>query len=601
MKTLELVRGDPEDAKDGASYSRFVIPFSYQRAPHASVGVQKSEFCYKYVADTYCGSKDEDHRWRREYLTRETEAILFENAKWFRLHQFRDGKDDIGPEFRPKFTIQVNGKKIAASLSAPLLVLFECPPDNPSGKSEMSGDILQVGFLVVEIFFADHQKEAVMLDDLLKINELFRYFGSPFKAHYEDRELGNFLQPDPFELSLTKSGDQKLDLEGDENRYYGRWWQLVDEVSIDGKWKIERATYTEHPVTDCVPNRPETATEQIEAKTRTAEHVVTATEPARNTYPDNRAFVWTCAILPLGAEHLWQTLTKEHWKASHYGHWIKLLNVDYPGDKTTDELRRTTAFEREWAEKHTHHRWEELGTYYGFTPHSGAALAPRFDDPPIWQHFRQMYFDQVLLLLYVRVVLFRFSARLAEISRDARNSGRATETWIEGFQHLRWQFTLFTNLYQFPLLSNQQQGVELYSLARECMEIDDLVREVQEQIHNSHDYLAQQLEQNQTRQIVSLTSEAAIQTHQMLSLTSEGAILTKRITFLTRFAVYISVVALSLALFGLSPFIDSPLLRYLTGKVGRFTLLSVFVVGLVIAAWFYLWRKEELFKEDTNE
>ncbi|MCI5163858.1 MAG: hypothetical protein D3917_17960, partial [Candidatus Electrothrix sp. AX5] len=45
------------------------------------------------------------------------------------------------------------------------------------------------------------------------------------------------------------------------------------------------------------------------------------------------------------------------------------------------------------------------------------------------------------------------------------------------------------NLYQFPLISNQQQGVEMYKIARESMDIDDLFKEVQEEISSTHEFL----------------------------------------------------------------------------------------------------------------
>lgn len=47
----------------------------------------------------------------------------------------------------------------------------------------------------------------------------------------------------------------------------------------------------------------------------------------------------------------------------------------------------------------------------------------------------------------------------------------------------------FTNLYQFPLISNQQQGIEMYSLAREIMDVEEFYREIKEEIHNANDYL----------------------------------------------------------------------------------------------------------------
>ena len=190
----------------------------------------------------------------------------------------------------------------------------------------------------------------------------------------------------------------------------------------------------------------------------------------------------------------------EDWEAHIYGHWIKLLNVDKP-DATARHTHFSTRFEREWAKERTYHRWEEWGTFYGFSYHSGALLCPPFNEPddvPLWRHFGTMYFDMYLLLLYVRVTLFRFSTQLTAISRDARGQGDdKIKDWSDKFEALRWQFALFTNLYQFPLISNQQQGLELYSLARKYLDLDDLYKEVHSEIQSSHDFLLQKQQQQQ--------------------------------------------------------------------------------------------------------
>jgi hypothetical protein len=171
---------------------------------------------------------------------------------------------------------------------------------------------------------------------------------------------------------------------------------------------------------------------------------------------------------------------------------VKLLNVDKPGNDEWATHENITRFEQKWAEDRTYLRWAEGESFYGFNYHSGAMLGPEWSDPPLWKHFGQMYFDQVLILLYLRVALFRFSTELSKISARARNIGyrRGVELLRGEFQNLRLTFALFQNLYQFPLLSNQQQGVEMYTLARQHLDVNDLFCEVQEEIHSSHEFLA---------------------------------------------------------------------------------------------------------------
>ncbi len=197
-------------------------------------------------------------------------------------------------------------------------------------------------------------------------------------------------------------------------------------------------------------------------------------------------------------------------RAHEFGHWIKLLNVDFPAD-TAASTNNSRQFERDWAKERTYGRWEEWGTFYGFSYHSGAMLGPPDKKLPLWRHFGQMYFDQTLLLLYLRVAIFRFSNELSTISSEARDpmGKNAQEQWLTDFQKLHWSFALFTNLYQFPLLSNQQQAIEMYSLARRCMDVDDLFKEVKAEIENCHDYLVVQETTQLTRRTTFLSVLAA--------------------------------------------------------------------------------------------
>jgi len=48
------------------------------------------------------------------------------------------------------------------------------------------------------------------------------------------------------------------------------------------------------------------------------------------------------------------------------------------------------------------------------------------------------------------------------------------------------------------LISNQQQGVELYACARKFMDVDELYREVEKEISTSHEYLDQQQQRKQS-------------------------------------------------------------------------------------------------------
>jgi hypothetical protein len=90
------------------------------------------------------------------------------------------------------------------------LVLFECPDeleDNPARSEE---DLLRTGFLLVEIYFPEAAQDSrPNLDDLLEVNELFRYWQSPFPNHAEEKGYKRLLDCVPLIPRTAHSNRQR--------------------------------------------------------------------------------------------------------------------------------------------------------------------------------------------------------------------------------------------------------------------------------------------------------------------------------------------------------------------------------------------------------
>ncbi len=471
---IPLVCGDP--ANEPASYTRFVLPFSYSPTKYTSQG--EPPWIYKLSESASI--------WRQNYLTVETATVLFHRAKWFDLK----GVNPLD------FPIPRNGRTLTIRMGTPRLVLFEWPSDPTAEHEDDRKDLLRIGFLIVETSFPK-KEESVVLGDLLEFNEKFRFWYQPYDGH--EKYYQPFLAKCPLDMREPNRlvGDGNL-----QNIYFERWASLL-EIPIEDEageiWGLFPDSWKQEAHTWVTGVRPPWDSGWI-------------------VYADNRTFVWTCAIVEGGGNKLQEafpTPSSSSLEACSFGHWIKLLNVDRPGPFPV-ATHESTQFERDWAKERTYRRWEEGGTFYGFNYHCGAMLGPPLnepDNPPLWKHFREMYFDQTLLLLYLRVGSFRFSRRLGRISakaQDTKERSEAKEEWQREFQNLRWSFALFTNLYEFPLLSNQQQGIEMYEIAREHMDVEEFFREIQEEIGSSHDYLAIQAGQEQTEITTLLTVVATL-------------------------------------------------------------------------------------------
>lgn len=386
--SVPLVIGDPEEGP--ASFTRFLLPFCWsERVP------------LKYTEAPLSNFQDRSH-----YFTPETSHVLYTRARWLRLA----GDNE-------EIELDLGGKPITATMPPPRLVLFEgaARPD----------PLLATGFLVLELNF----RTPVTLDELMVINEMFRYWRPPFNGHASAERALPGIGRVTYQSFAGKTGNPA---------YLSRW--------------IERAI------------RPLVAKDAMDEANEWSKSAKGNTGWIAQT--DERAFVWTCALTEKGA----------HGDAEQRA-WIRLLNVDLP---SSDPV---TAFEEQWAGPRTYDRWKHMGTLYGFNSHGGAMLGQPCDKPPTWRHFREIYFDQILLLLYLRASTFRFSRRLSVISEHLQKpkSGQG----FREFRDLRRSFAFLTNLYRFPLLSSQQQGIEMYSCARKALDIDELFEEVQEEIEST--------------------------------------------------------------------------------------------------------------------
>lgn len=451
---VELIGGSPWD-KEGfgpgtpASFSRFLLPFSYklQRKYNG-----KKELQFETVSIQNFDIA------RIRYFTSETAKVLYKRATWARIPKeaWENNRDRCGPF---TFMARKSNRCSQIKIAQPWIVLFE-------GQKQDAGahELLQHGFLILEAQL-DSSYNCPSLNDLLEFNDLFRFVDNPYPEHVDCffEALADF--PADF-CSCKKIND--CDPTSYFSLYKNRWLSLL-------KLPLHKDEKPYSLVTN----------QSLEFEKRNDHSCHLSCEKNKCLmYADNRAFVWTCAMLEKGANSLqekYKQKVSEPWK---FGHWLRLLNVDPPLDTPDITHAEIKEFEKEWLKERTYQRWAEKGTFYGYCYHSGAMLGPPAEAPPLWYHFGQMYFDQILLLFYLRITLFAFSRDLTQINDDDNPRLLAKE-----FKKLRRSFAKFTNLYQFPLISNQQQGVEMYEIARKNMDIDNLFRDVRNEVTSTHEYL----------------------------------------------------------------------------------------------------------------
>ncbi len=527
-----------ENGWRGASFVRFAVPLKYKLERLGSEAQSRTGQLYRPLVGPEPGGEPTSSE-RRTYFTGDLTKSLFERTQWFELgdcvdnapspkdrfpewaqtdgepvcmhfHGFAEGGEGPKSEAKAEVVSAVPKRDLLVQLHRPRLVLMEAakawerkdgrsPSFRTSGDCPMDHDVLATGFLIVDVSFPRSQEGGpVCLQDLLLLGERLRYWREPWRGHRE-QVMDPLVGPSGaalLESGVAYFGDWRNKLEHPVMDQNGELWKVVPDTALQ-----EASEWVKAAEKDFWPKKAGTGSGWI-------------------CYSDGRAFVWTCALLrdkeaaktldsiamSTGESDLHSSGSADRFHEIYFagkvpssGLWIRLVNVDGAkvaeagGGYSLPGAHSTSAFEQRWVEPRTYLRWAHLGTYYGYSEHGACQLVSIQDGgPPLWRHFAGIYCDQALLLLYLRTTTFRFSSWLSDLSARAHSAGEADwHAFREEFSRLRWNFVLFTNLYEFPLLSSQQQGVEMYSIQREFLDVDSLFQEIQREVYVFDDYLSQ--------------------------------------------------------------------------------------------------------------
>lgn len=140
-------------------------------------------------------------------------------------------------------------------------------------------------------------------------------------------------------------------------------------------------------------------------------------------------------------------------------------------------------------EKFLLRRWQHYGCLYGFTRYSSAyvGFGKNFIEN-VFNHFNSMYYQMALFSLCYRSFLLSFSQEVADTTRtlaenDENNNHR------DAFLALKEKFMKFTNIYWFPEITNQDQGIELFDLYKKSFDFKNMYDEVKEEVDRADAYL----------------------------------------------------------------------------------------------------------------
>ncbi|HAD13438.1 MAG TPA: hypothetical protein DCF33_13510, partial [Saprospirales bacterium] len=175
-------------------------------------------------------------------------------------------------------------------------------------------------------------------------------------------------------------------------------------------------------------------------------------------------------------------------------HRVIFLDGKSPG-LANDQLLRNLN------QNNTTPRTADYGTLFGITRYSFVALTDEeLGKNLVLPHLQSMYFQIALLSLLQRASILRFSEKITEIAANPDQKG-----YLEKSKALYMQYLHFVNKIYFREVTPQEQGIELYRMMQEKMDIPRDIDTLKQEIAEFHQLLDLENESRQTKAMNTLT------------------------------------------------------------------------------------------------
>lgn len=182
--------------------------------------------------------------------------------------------------------------------------------------------------------------------------------------------------------------------------------------------------------------------------------------------------------------------------------WYKYLFVDtgWPtcqNDEMMRDLLRT----------HTYLRWQKWNSLYGVSRYSFVYLTNSGVPSYLVDYFMTTYARMMEVALVQRASVLCFSN---EVTTLTKRRNWTLEKLSEYVDSLNEEYIRFINRMYFNELTSQDQGVELYGMIRQNLDIDSYVEELRDEIEKLHDTISFKVERSRNEKAETLNFMAAI-------------------------------------------------------------------------------------------
>ncbi|MBP2202245.1 hypothetical protein J3E07_001686 [Methanococcus voltae] len=200
--------------------------------------------------------------------------------------------------------------------------------------------------------------------------------------------------------------------------------------------------------------------------------------------------------------HEYNTRTDYNYESDEY--WHRFMFMD-SGSCTCQNEKLLTELNK----KHTYTRWSNYGTLYGVTRYSFALLTTKYCDNNkfLVNHFKTMYFEMVQLCLAQRASILKFSEDISQNSKNGINGkgleGKGLNNYLNNVRSLYGRYINFLNCMYFNEVSAQEQGIEMYDLIQDRMNIKQNLKDLDNELNELHQYVTL-IESNKTSEKINL-------------------------------------------------------------------------------------------------
>lgn len=181
--------------------------------------------------------------------------------------------------------------------------------------------------------------------------------------------------------------------------------------------------------------------------------------------------------------------------------WYEFVFIDEYGGMTCQNEK----MQRDLIKKATYPRWQRSKSLYGISRYSMMLLTSDTCPQFLLDYFVTMYTRMAELILVQKSSVLRFSAEVTYISNMEEKKG-----FVEKASSLYKEYIRFVNQIHFREVSAQEQGIELYQMLYDVMNLEKHVNKLDDEISELYNYVSLKEDRKSNGTMERLTKLATI-------------------------------------------------------------------------------------------